>query len=220
MPAPAHSLITFSGVFGSFTAPVEIWSFGVKTAVVNLGSQAARKAMATQMETAFATHLGGRLPSNVVLTRTRWAEINPVGLVARETDGAYSQGDATLGHICTGSGGSIMPLQTALVVSLNTPRPGPTGKGRFFLPFPAVSLANDFRITATDASTIGAAVKSFLDAINTAVSTGPTQVGKIVVASSKGYLSEVTSMRIGRVPDTLRSRRSALLEAYVSSNLN
>jgi hypothetical protein len=37
---------------------------------------------------------------------------------------------------------------------------------------------------------------------------------RVVVVSSKGYNSEVTGVRVGRVLDTMRSRRRSLPETY------
>ena len=36
----------------------------------------------------------------------------------------------------------------------------------------------------------------------------------VVIASTKGTNSPVTAVRVGRVPDTIRSRRTALPEGY------
>ncbi len=57
-----------------------------------------------------------------------------LNLVNKNADDAYKQGDSVADAAGGTSGSVVMPLQTALVVSLTTNRAGPTGKDRFYLP--------------------------------------------------------------------------------------
>jgi hypothetical protein len=110
--------------------------------------------------------------------------------------------------------------QSALAVSLMTERRGRTGRGRFFLPLPNVLVdSNDgWRIPAATATSIGASAVQLLD--DMANQPGFDLVGLFpVVASTKGYHSDVTQVRVGRIVDTIRSRRRSLDESYVESAL-
>jgi hypothetical protein len=106
------------------------------------------------------------------------------------------------------------PLQVAFVVSLNTARRGPTGKGRCFLPCPGMALFPSDGLT--DAATAQAAAVSFAQLVSD-LNNVPGIDGvapKVTIASSKGYNSDVTSVRTGRVFDTMRSRRRSQEELY------
>jgi hypothetical protein len=218
MVVPAHNLITYSGVFGTSASPIEEWSFSVKTSPINFGTPAARFDYATRRKSELlASLLWGSFQTSVRLTRVRVAEVD-LGLVGKDAGGAYKQGDSVADAAGGTSGGVVMPLQTALVVSLTTNRAGPTGKGRFYLPWPGLGLEADYRIDQAKAQAKTDQVKALLDLINA----DPAVVGdfgRVIVASSKGYTSAVTGIRVGRAPDTMRSRRSDLIEGYTTAQL-
>lgn len=219
MTVPTHTRITFSGVFGSTVSPVEIWSFNVHTGPLSATTAANAATVATAARTAWQTNWGPLLSTDITLTRTRVAVVDSNSRVAKDFDGSFKQGDNV-----TAGGGSVampaasrMPTQAALVISLRSARADATGKGRFFLPFqmPNYALQTDFRLTSATADAVAAAAKAFLNGVASAAS------APIVVASGggkagggTGYLSPVTSVRVGRVVDTMRSRRNAQLEAY------
>lgn len=115
--------------------------------------------------------------------------------------------------------------QAATVMSLRTAAArGPASRGRMYLP-PATGF------TAPDATTglasaaaalrVAQAGAEFIDGINDAYNaTFPTfSVGEVVVASNTGLgrFRRVTEIQVGRVPDVMRSRRSALSEDYQSA---
>jgi hypothetical protein len=135
--------------------------------------------------------------------------------VSRTNAGAYDQADFAGEAAGTLVGGVKYPLQTAMVASLLTGRAGATGKGRIYLPAPSTALDSTFRYPEQTATDVATGVKGMVQAMNVALNTAV--IGAAVqVASSKGYLSKVTSVRAGRVPDTQRSRRGDLLEGYVA----
>jgi hypothetical protein len=104
--------------------------------------------------------------------------------------------------------------QDALVVTLLTARTGATGKGRVFLPAPAVALDSTFRYPLATVTSVADAVRNWITDFQ-----GYAGAGPVVVASSKGYLSPVTGLRVGRVSDTHRSRRTNMLEDYYTRGL-
>lgn len=210
MVTPAHSRLTFSGVTMGTSAAVEIWSFSFKAAALEgnpPGDNAAQVAAANTAKAAYVAHIKPVMPSWTVLKKVRCSIHEPGNLVTRTASGAYLQGDATADEAGTGAQGIRYPLQTALVVSLDTERPGASGKGRSFLPFPAFAIDQEFGLTSGTQFTLATAMANFVKALRPAF-------GDVRVVSSAGYSSVVTAVRIGRVPDTLRSRRNALLEQY------
>lgn len=217
MPKPAHTRVTFEGVIGSAAAPVEHWSFNVNFPAASSGAAATGASLitkATACRGAYAASINGIMGSDIVLTKTRVASVDDTGHVHVRADGSYVQGDWLT--VATGTQApQPAPLQQALCVSLATARPGPTGKGRFFLPWPAKSLdAGDKRLPVIQAQSCLDVSKDFLQQLATAMGADP------VVVSSKGYTSAVTTVRLGRTPDTMRSRREDSAEGYLTSPLH
>jgi murein DD-endopeptidase MepM/ murein hydrolase activator NlpD len=199
-------MLTFSGVFGAVATPVEAWSFSIKlepreNALDNAGKAAAGRA-------AYQARYSAIMHPNTSLTRVRFSKHAAGGLVEKGADGAYAQADDEIGSAGTGPSSTLFPLQSALCISLNTNRPGARGKGRFFLPMPAMTLGPDYRLTEFGQTQVANASQAFLADI-------AAQVGDPVIASSFGFRSLVTSLRVGRVVDTLRSRRRDLDESYL-----
>jgi hypothetical protein len=220
VPLPAFDMITWSGIFGEPTAPSEIWSFSIKTNPANSNSPSPDTA---QQAFTSSLPLFSPMPGNVWLTRVRHSHHDVGGAVAKRADGSYDQAD----HLELHSGGRALearwPLQTALCVSLDTARAGASGKGRFFLPMPLFNLTAGFTINVNDAQTIATAVNNMFRTWDTATEGSPSVLlGTPVVASAggtknpgPGHLSTVTGIRVGLVPDTMRSRRNALAEGYI-----
>jgi hypothetical protein len=207
MPLPAHDMLTFSGVHGTVTDPIETWSFGVK---LQPGPQAATpEAVAALGRTAYEQRYLAVMHPRTILTRVRFSRHNEGGLVSRQADGGYIQGDSDGALPGTGVSSNLLPLQTALVVSLITARPGARGKGRYFLPMPAMNLGDDYRISEFGQTQMANASQAFLTQIR-------GEIAAPIVASSYGFSSVVLECRVGRVVDTQRSRRRDLDEAYLS----
>lgn len=97
-----------------------------------------------------------------------------------------------------------------------------------FLPVHAGALGTDGRLSATDAGGVAASLTTFIQALNSALVypsnvTMETPQPRVVV-SSGGSVKQgippanyaVTSVRVGRVFDTMRSRRRNQVEEYVA----
>lgn len=214
MPQPAHVRCTWSGVFGSAATAIEQWSFSLKTAGLPATIDGpALMVRAEGMRKTYFDHVLDLVPEAVVCTELRYAVTGADGKVLRFPDGAYQQGK--LGVNMPGAGTTVgrLPLQSALVVSTNTARPGQTGKGRLFLPLQlSQHIQADFRIDPEWALLVAQRFASVVKDVNVF---GPV----VSVVSSKGYSSPVTSVRVGRAPDTMRSRREKVVEGYVLSPL-
>lgn len=142
-------------------------------------------------------------------------------------DGHYVQ-DVTWEHVypspIAGTQAGTPAPQTTMVVSLLTAAErGLASKGRFYLPPIAnqLLLQSDGRLLATTATSIANGAKALINSLNTAyadASTGDEAVGKVGVASDTrtGMFRVVTGVGVGRVVDTMRSRRGSLLEERVS----
>lgn len=224
MPAPEHFRVTWSGVFGTVAVPVEIWSFGLSLSLSANppATKAELQPVADAMKGSFAV-LQGSLPPSVHLTRTRVARVGNDGLVRRDVEGAYVQADNLVST--TGSGSVVgHPPQVALAVTLQSNQAGPTGRGRFYLPTPSgTTLSGDLRLSVVNRDALLTAAKNFLVSVNSYGDQVGAEMGSVVIASGGSTLQgitpglrPVTSMRLGRVLDTIQSRRNALEEDYAS----
>ncbi len=197
-----HSRLTLSGTLGPAAMPVEAWSMNLSYARTAAPTQALVDEVWTKCVTWFSGTTSGINP----LAQLRQVKIALVG-----TDGKTVGNPAV--HVGIASGGTNdvhSPPQIALAVSLGTGLRGSTHRGRFYLPMPTVISTPDFTIQQNDHDAIETALGTWLDALQ--VSFGGA--GSLVVASSKGFNTPVTGIRVGRVLDTIRTRRRSLKESY------
>jgi hypothetical protein len=122
-----------------------------------------------------------------------------------------------------GSSSVFPPPQLTIAVTLRTGRArGRGSRGRFYPPYPPVAVAvaeETGQITAAAAQTLGTAAVALIQALNNATSETNPDVGglRVVVASDlgTGVFEPVTGVEVGRVVDTMRSRRTSLKEDRV-----
>jgi hypothetical protein len=197
-----HARMTFSGVLGTLALPYERWS--VRLNLSNGGTPSTPTlAMATEGAAAWATHM--------LNTHGSWCRLTEVKLANIGADGLYTGSPviAAVDHAGT-SGAAPNPPQIAMAVSLGTTLRGPRGRGRFYIPAPAAAVeVNTGLIPTANQTFVQGKVVAFLNALN-AIS----QQGNVVIASSFGFSTPVTTVRVGRALDTIRSRRTSVVEGY------
>lgn len=218
---PAVDRVTFSGVFGEVAGPAEIWNW-----TANFEPSATAETLENRVafiHDAWAMHLAPVTPSYVHLTRVRLAQVKAGGHVETRPDGSFFQADDVRAAVGTQSTSVVYPLQVALCVTFATGRPGPSGRGRAFLPMPAYSLGPTFSINDANAGAFVGAFRSFINRIQGQDPAGAplappaiVAVNQQVVASRKGFRSAVTGYKVGHAPDTMNTRRNRLPELYVS----
>jgi hypothetical protein len=219
-----HYLLAFGGtLYGS-----EIWSCGLRLArPVEAGTPDFSEEKIDDM----LNDLRSFMNSAVFNTQTvlTYVKLNRIGEDGRyldksKTTARYLSG--TSGDLATarGTSSTFVPPQLTLAVTLYTDKDrGPGSKGRIFLPAPVVcgAVAPDGRLAAGDVSpvsSIGLQVGSLLDNLNNDPGFDPADAPRVVVATPGGIGMPngdnvpVTGVGIGRVVDTMRSRRNALLE--------
>jgi len=197
--------LTLNGIFGPLTAPVEIFSFGMNlmNPIAPAGPANAIDSYAAAAQ-AFFGSAGSYIGEQCVLTQVKLAQINPAGtyLAPAEVRNVNTTGGA--------NSGPIHPPQVAWVVSLNARTDTRHQKGRFYLPGPRVAIVGATQRTAQTApGEVASTVQTFLRAINAVDSARP-----VIVASKSGLNTIVTSVRVGDVVDTMRTRRDKLRETY------
>jgi hypothetical protein len=150
-----------------------------------------------------------QFPDNVVLHECRVAVTDTDNKIPGHV--GYSTGSEV-----RGTATSYLPYSVALAVTLRTPTRGPKGRGRFFLPTPAMSIGSNGRVSGGFISSITADLSTFRTALQTAAECGVSgaDTGLTVVASGVAGNILVSGWQVGDVPDTIRSRRNALPENY------
>jgi hypothetical protein len=150
------------------------------------------------------------------------AVLEQVKLAIIGADGKYMADPVTRDYSSAGGvplDSTTLP-QSACAVSLGTNRRGPTGRGRFFIPMIAtvVDQAQFFHTNVAQADGLRDSAATMLNDINNWPGIDVIQASwRVCIASTKGYNSKVNSVRVGRVIDTIRTRRNKLPEAYTAT---
>jgi hypothetical protein len=217
-----HLAVSFNGVFGTPTAVEEVWSFGLKCAhPAGDQDQDALNGIATACKAAFSASVKDFLTNVCVLTETRVARVDGNGHWERNADGSYKVG-RDIGPVAGSNPPGIRyPLQTALVVSLTTHRPGSSGRGRIYLPYQGWALDNRWLIDAETTQRALNVGKALVNGVSAAAGAVQIVSGGALVSGTRTapFMTPVTGVRVGHVVDTMRSRRNRQVEAYSSSGL-
>lgn len=105
-------------------------------------------------------------------------------------------------------------FQVATVVTLDALGPRGGRFGRFYLPHLASKVVGG--VYVNDQPAFAAAVVACLGNVNTEMNTAVGETCELVVASARGAGENrpVRQVRVGNVPDTMRTRRNGLSETY------
>jgi len=211
-----HLRFTLSGTLGGVGSAFEVFSYGLCMAQPN-GFQQDADFINDAMNDLLAFHSrpASAIQANARVRKITCAAINP--------DGSWTGGKPLLERVVdvaggVGSAGSnlVHPPQIAWAMSLMTATPGARGRGRFYLPLPAVPVLPTGLVGTTQTQETATSVVTLINALNNSPGVDTNRM-HVVVASSYGLNSVVTGVRVGQVLDTIRTRRNALLEAYVQS---
>lgn len=117
----------------------------------------------------------------------------------------------------------VLPLTSAVVVTLMTLTSGPRGRGRLYLPATGAQLIGpDGRLNAPTPDELAGAAKTWLAGIGDAMkavlqaSQPLTNLSLAVRSKTAKATPHVTSLRVGDVIDTQRRRRDNLPETYAT----
>jgi len=217
MPYPGqfHRLVLIGDLYNDkFATTLSI----VPSALGELGMPAVNSATLTAVAGDVALWwpklLGGGGISIMNTARLESIKLNRIG-----TDGRYADPDS-MEHvyptaISGGWNGTYAPqVSIAATFATRVPR-GRGSHGRMYFP-PTQPLSaldtSDGRVAVSSAGVYATGVRELIIALNARY----TAIGKVGVASDagSGLFEHVTHVRVGRVPDTIRSRRSAQVEDY------
>lgn len=203
MPFVPHSRITLSGDLGSQDPAPEHFSFGFSTDLADYSTPAAKAALKAACDDFMAGGTG---------KIGNWATLRLIKVASIGVDGKYTADAVSIPTATPGNGSSPShPFQISLAVGLRTAVRGGSHRGRLYLPAPTIGIQTTTGLfDMIIAPGIEAGVRTFLHAACAAAVT-PTN---LVVASRKGFNTNVSKIQVGGVLDTMRSRRRQLPESY------
>ncbi len=161
----------------------------------------------------FWNHASVLISQHAVLETLKLNEIGPDGKYVNDDTVLYDYDPPVPGN----SGANTVP-QVSLAISLGTDAArGRAHAGRFYLPLPATEPDATGMMPANRVALYMAAAKELIEDINDSI-TG----FRVAVTSNlgAGVERDVTNIRVGRVFDTIRSRRNAFDEAYQSADIS
>lgn len=199
-------------LIGTLSNGAERWSTGFATAPPTGGALADVETLAVTATSLFLSDFWGSSGINLYFplsSRFTGARVQQL-----EADGTVRATHTTLlATSSAGSGTVSLPPQCSVVASLRTPTAGPRGRGRMYLPVPAVAaLVNSGRIGPGPRQGFADGLQLFFNDWNADALTAP--VG--VASGMGGFVTTVTRIEIGDVVDTQRRRRDALPEDYLA----
>lgn len=189
--------LSYIGNFGPVEAPTEVPQ-GVLDAIETFHED---------------TNVG--LGTGVTLTAVK---LNEIG-----TNGRYANVSETVEYVydtpVQAANTIQIPPQAATAVSLLTNKKrGLAHRGRFYLPRLGYSTGTDGRMDVTRQTQLATATVTMLQGIGTAL--GSAHVLGVVSDRRTGAQTAVTEIAVGRVLDTIRSRRKKLEEDYYTLPLS
>lgn len=136
-----------------------------------------------------------------------------IGTDGKETEVALN----TLGVPVKGQGSSLHDVQTAIVASLRTGRPGGSNRGRMYLPAIGVSVSGGRLGGAPSAAELATDVAGWLHDVCSGFPRGagftPALV-PVIASRTKDALTAVTEVAVGDRLDSQRRRRGGEDEVY------
>lgn len=204
-PAPFLRLVV-SGTL--YNTDIFSWSLSFARDFPDSGSLAPTEVPQGVIDAVSAFHDTSLHASGAKLTMIK---LNEIG-----TDGRYTnQGDTVLHEFETplaGRSANTPPPQTALAITLRTAkRRGRAHAGRFYTPVPGYTLVNGM-LSSADQQAAAISATTMLNAVTAAL---PGSYRPYVMSDlGTGTMEPVTHVAVGRVLDTIRSRRNAFTEEY------
>ena len=128
-----------------------------------------------------------------------------------------SQAEFTRPTPVNGNGGTVLPYNSAIVISLRTPGVGASSRGRLYWPATGIALqAADYRISAASAGGIATGAKTYLSAMEAAIKATLPEANLTVWSRKTANFHDVNAIQVGNVVDSQRRRRDALIEGYTA----
>lgn len=219
MAFPEHYLLQFGGDLRG-----DIWSCGIRFSkpslpfdVLDAGEQ---ETLADDMAGDIVTWMNAAGSGWSSASKLRYVKFNRITALGRYQDtGATHQKTYDTAPFPGSPVGSDLPNQVAMVVSwVTAAQRGRASKGRIFVPVPGITIIGALGTFASTGSSsvesAATAAAAFLNNLNNQPGIDVPGIQASVVSRVDGTSRPITAVRVGSVPDTMRSRRNALVEAY------
>lgn len=167
-----------------------------------------------------ATAINGiTVPAGILSWFNQQTRLTGVKLEARNRDGELiHQIEQTRATPVVGTSNVNNPMQTSVVASLRTTFPGGQGRGRLYWPATGGKInATTLRWDAIEFAALPGAVKTYLSAIDTQITTVLGACGLVVWSRTGTAFHTVNRILVGDVPDVQRRRRDRVAETYAST---
>ena len=150
--------------------------------------------------------LAARFASHLVYQRVTAYKVDAAGRATEQAEAAFAANGVK------GTGTGSLPPQVALCVTLQTRRPGRSGRGRLYLgALAGTMLTTSGRLPTTDRTPFADGLGGFYTRLRDNPN-APDVVRPVVVSPTLTDSFKITGIAIGDVYDTMRSRRSELVE--------
>lgn len=166
--------------------------------------------------TALAYVEGQTFPTSLMTMLSTQGTIDTVRVEAHDSTGALTQA-AEVSPVTpkAGTGTPNKSIQTTVVCSIRTGRPGRSYRGRIY--WPALNLTLETASGRISNSAVSSASTGFAQMLTTLGTsyTGSHTPRPAVASRTIGQVTRATSVDVGDVPDVMRRRRDSLPEARV-----
>ena len=197
-------------VFGGTLYGTEQWACGLTLAHIGTGDGGSPGTVSDGIVSAIKGYIHEGQTSDAA--KLNWIKYNLI-----DVNGHYADPTSTVrwdepGTPVAGTG-EVRPIpQATIVISLMTANArGLAHTGRFYSPAFTGVIESDGRIGSSLADLVAEHATTLLNAIN---DDDDTYRVAVVSQVGEGHQNHVTHVRVGRVIDTMRSRRTSLPEGY------
>jgi len=212
-----HAVLTFGGPLFNAT---EEWSCSLRllgTMPLTDSNEAAEDASCDAYAEAIRLQWIKTTNISSSVSSLAWVKFNKVDTAGHYRFPYTNRKDYSPAVAAGGSASNVSPAQVSQVVTLRTAASrGHAHAGRIFLPVPKDMVDGSGRISTTVQTAHCTWARDLLDAINQVDTTAYVGIASKVGA---GLSRRVTRIEVGRVYDTMRSRRTKLAEEYQGFNL-
>ena len=158
------------------------------------------------------------VPTGLLTAMNSTTTVTGARVEARSLTGALeAQGEAAKAVATPGTGNTLKPYQSAVVISLRTGLAGASGRGRLYWPGTGIEIfAVNLRPSAAGMSSFLSGAKTYLSGIQSAIDVTLDGVALGVWSRKNADIVPVTQLQAGDVLDVQRRRRDQLVETYTS----
>lgn len=207
----AAYLIKFNGIVGG-------GEFFTHSLVCDVASGGTQQNVLDAIDPAFDGALTSHNIMSLLPSTTAYQTVSVAEILDLGTGALNAKTEGALDYAGSGAASTALPPQCALVVSLQggSKPNGTPYRGRFYTPAPGKGQTEAGYITTTAQEAWRDFWGKFLDDFASLAGLRTTRIW----SRSQGLTVAIDSIRIGRVIDTIRSRRTDLPEEYISRGVS